>query len=143
MKTVKSVRQLNRYELSYISYIEDAIRQLKGLQSVALTTPGLLKNTGGICTNCRFLRIMPEKILHQLFESWDYYSGNKFYPVPPVKHWYNITTWTETPRDSYHNRNKWKGRYLQLRLDLINHLICGLTDIVNSSTVDKLNKNKV
>ena len=52
----------------------------------------------------------------KFFNSWKHFSGYDSYPVPSTNHGFS-------PHDQFFQFERWEGKQLELRLDLIDHLI--------------------
>lgn len=50
------------------------------------------------------------------FETWEKFSGDKYYPIPSASKHY-------TPRDAFSLLPKWTGKCGKLRRELLDHLI--------------------
>lgn len=93
-------------------YKISVLQQLKDLKELALD--GSVENPDlGVCDNIRI------SIDCEYFISWPLYSGDDTFPVFDKN---NGTI--STPYKQYHMiDNLWEGRQLELRLDLLDHLI--------------------
>lgn len=68
----------------------------------------------GICTNTGFLSCD----LIRFFVTWEYYSGDHYYPVPDPAGLLSAQEKYEESRESL-----WEGKYGELRLDLARHIL--------------------
>lgn len=104
----ETLRYLTKKEISYfldrLKHIKDASRR---------------NNSKGICGNLYHSSFYEQTVLRFLFESWQYYSGDRNFPVEGVTEIYRAT------------ENKWKGKYGEKRKHLLQHCINILTDALH------------
>lgn len=77
-------------------------------------------NSRGICSSLYSIIGYKRTILKILFTSWQYYSGNRNFPVEGALEIYEA------------NEDKWKGKYGWKRKRLLQHCINILTDALQS-----------
>ena len=88
---------------------------IKELQEI-LDTGGkcITDPTQGICYN--LTKGTPITQLQYYSETWEFFSGDSWFPVNDVNSIYNVI-------DQYHYLGKWEGKQLELRLSLVTHLL--------------------
>jgi len=70
----------------------------------------------GICAHV--LGDLSINILAKLWLDWEHYSGREYYPIP------STNKKIKSPPEYYSKtKDLWRGKQLELRMDLINHLI--------------------
>jgi len=78
--------------------------------------------TNGLCYNLRVDDILIDDIIDDFFESWQFFSGDLYYPVPCVLECGSVDKENSSTRYNM-GGGKYKGLYGEYRIHLLNHCI--------------------
>lgn len=114
--------ELNEHELN-VAGVAEAISTLDTIQNGSLDElREIVYLQFGLCYVLR--PWVPYSYLHEVFKSWEYYTGSDEYPVPPTKvHQLTDTELKVAAGTLYFSSdNKYEGEYGELRRDLARHI---------------------
>ena len=71
----------------------------------------------GLCSHISIVAALEHGTLYNIFKTWEHYSGDKQFPVPPPP------TESITPHDYYQEIELYEGHQLEMRQSLAQHII--------------------
>ena len=118
-------------------YIHEEIEALEAFlgRLIELRDNGPVWLDVGICTNASmgWLPVFSKTLVDEIFLSWACATFDKVFPVPATNEHYSVYGMYGSAK------NKWINLYGELRLELLDHTIAGVTSALEQLKADQNN----